>query len=148
MTAPKKAKRCPTCGEGQLEYSARRGRMFSFKGFDYPIPTTMKLVECSHCHELHLSPDEVEAIEGPIAETHQKRMAALVDESLKALEGIMAIGQLEKALHLSQGYLARARTKGDPSFPLAALLKILAEHPRKRDVLDELASLQPFGKRT
>lgn len=130
-TTKKTPTRCPACGEGELKYLARKGRTWCFKGFDYPIPASVKLVECAQCHEMPMKPAEVSAVEGPIAETHRKRMSALVDESLRALEPLVPVGQLEKQLHLSQGYLARARSKGEPSFQLAALLKIIADDPRK-----------------
>lgn len=139
-TSRRAAKRCPTCGEGKLKYVARKGRMWSFKGFDYPIPADVKLVECTHCHEMPMTPAEVNGFERPIAEAHRKRMAALVDESLRVLEPLVPVGQIEKDLHLSQGYLARARTKGEPSFQLAALLKIIAEDPTKLDSIAKLAN--------
>lgn len=67
--SPPATERCPSCGVGELEYFARAGRTFTFRGVDHPIPATMKLVECSHCGELPLTREEVEAIEGPIAAT-------------------------------------------------------------------------------
>src|SRR5262245_5789931 len=114
----KTSTKCPICGEGNLAYGARAGRVFAYKGFDYPIPSTTKLVECSACHELSMTPAEIEAIEGPIAALHRKRMTSSIDDSLRALERTIPVGQLEHLLHLSQGYLARARSKGEPSFPL------------------------------
>jgi hypothetical protein len=138
-TTPK-SKRCPVCGEGELQYFARAGRTYAYKGFDYAIPASMKLVECTHCHEIPMTPAEVDAVEAPIANLHQQRMAVLVDDSLKALQPLLPIGQLESALHLSQGYLARARTKGEASFQLVALLKILAADPKKLSFIADLAA--------
>jgi hypothetical protein len=85
-----------------------------------------------------MTPAEIEAIEGPIAELHQKRMTSSIDASLRALEGTIPVGRLEQVLHLSQGYLARARSKGEPSFALTALLALLAKDPRKVAALSEL----------
>ncbi|OGQ10700.1 MAG: hypothetical protein A2138_09295 [Deltaproteobacteria bacterium RBG_16_71_12] len=139
MTAKKpKTALCPACGKGTLEYRARAGRSFHYKGFEYPIASKMKLVECDTCGEMPMTPAEVAALEGPIAELHRERMAGLVDDALCRLEGRMTIGEIERALHLSQGYLARARTKGEPSFPLAALLHLLAEHPKALGELQRL----------
>jgi hypothetical protein len=130
---------CPACGHGKMLYRARAGRTFEYKGFEYPIPATLKLVECDACHEMPLTPAEVAEIEGPIAELHRGRMASLVDDALRRLEVHMTIGEIERALHLSQGYLARARTKGEPSFPLAALLYLLAQHPKNLGELQRLS---------
>ncbi len=140
MTSKKPKKQlCPSCGTGYLEYRARPGRTFEYKGFEYLIPEEMKLVECDSCHELPLTPAEIAEIEAPIAERHRERMATMVDDALRRLEGRMTIGEIERALHLSQGYLARARTKGEPSFPLAALLQLLASHPKTFGELQRLA---------
>jgi len=130
---------CPACGKGRLEYRARPGRTYEYKGFQYPIPAKMKLVECGNCHETPMTLAEVAAIEGPISKMHQERMAGLVDDALRRLKGRMTIGEIERALHLSQGYLARARSKGEPSFPLAALLHLLAEQPKNLAELRRLA---------
>lgn len=67
MTTQTKAARCPACGEGELTYVARDGRTWTFKGREYPIPADVKLVECSHCHEMPMTPAEVNAVEGAIA---------------------------------------------------------------------------------
>ena len=121
-------------------YGERAGRTYEFKGFEYPIPAGMKLVECTRCHEMPMTPAEIEAVEGPIAELHRERMARSLDQSLRVLEKKVSIGQIEKALHVSQGYLARARTKGEPSFQLVALLRLLAEEPKRGlAMLDDLA---------
>jgi len=64
MTIKKpKSAMCPACGEGQLVYGPRDGRTFEYKGFQYPIPTSMALVECTVCHEMPITPAEIEAIE-------------------------------------------------------------------------------------
>ena len=110
-TKPMPTSACPTCGKGELKYVARAGRTHSYKGFEYPIPARMKLVECTNCREMPLTPAEIDAVETPIAELHKKRMAELVDKSLKALASVVPVGELEEALHLSQGYLARARAR-------------------------------------
>jgi len=129
---------CPAWGKGTRGYPRRAGRSFHYKGLEYRISSKLKLVECDTCGEMPMTPAEVTAIEGPIAELHRERMAGLVDDALRRLEGRMTIGEIERALHLSQGYLARARTKGEPSFPLAALLHLLAEHPKALGELQRL----------
>jgi hypothetical protein len=139
-TKKKAASVCPVCGKGELKYFARAGRMYSYKGFDYPISASMKLVECTNCHEMPMTPAEIEAVEGPIAEHHQQRMADLLDKSLTKLTSVVPVGEIEEKLHLSQGYLARARKSGEPSFQLAALLQLLAEDPKK------LSSVAKLGK--
>jgi len=136
-TKPKSAM-CPVCGEGRLVYGPRSGRTFEYKGFEYPIPSSMALVECTNCHEMPMTPAEIAAIEKPISQLHRERMAGLVDDALRRLEGRITIGEIERMLHLSQGYLARARSKGEPSFPLAALLHLLAEHPKAMAELRDL----------
>jgi len=141
MTKKKKSPQttCPVCGVGELKFIAREGRVFEYKGFEYPIPAAMELVECMHCHDMPMTPSEVEAVEGPIAERHRQRMADLLDGSLREIERSVPIGDLERMLHLSQGYLARARSKAEPSFPLAALLKLLAKDPKNLRTLSEFA---------
>jgi hypothetical protein len=46
MTKKTPKRTCPICGVGELKYFARAGRTWPYKGFSYPIPRTMKLVEC------------------------------------------------------------------------------------------------------
>lgn len=133
-------KRCSSCGKAHVERVARAGRKYEYKGFDYDIPETMALRECPACHEMPMTLAEVEAIERPIALLHQQRLSEAVDRSLLVLEAKVPVGRLEQLLRLSQGYLARVRTKHEPSFQLAVLLKLLADDPTKLGALDELMS--------
>ena len=59
---------CPICGKGKLEYFARSGRMFEYQSNTYEISSTIKLVECTYCHELIMTPDEIEEVEGSISD--------------------------------------------------------------------------------
>jgi len=65
-----------------------------------------------------------------------------VDRSL-VLEMQVPVGRLEELLRLSQGYLARVRTKHEPSFQLAALLKLLADDPTKLGAVHQLLAEKP-----
>lgn len=136
-----KQKRCAECGEGTLQYGARPGRSFEYCGFMYEIPAEINLVECPVCHAMPMTVNEVDEVETAVAKMHQADMSRTVDESLTVLQGRIPIGQLEKILRLSQGYLARARTKAEPSVQLTMLLKLLASDPAKLSALREMFPL-------
>lgn len=58
---------CPICGRGTLLREAREGRTFGYMGERYPVPASMSLVECSYCHDMPMTPPEIETIEAAIA---------------------------------------------------------------------------------
>jgi len=140
---PRSPKRCSSCGNAHIERVARAGRKYEYKGFNYDIPATMALRECPSCHEMPMTLAEVEAIERPISLLHQQRLSEAVDRSLQVLEMQVPVGRLEELLRLSQGYLARVRTKHEPSFQLAALLKLLADDPTKLGAVHQLLAEKP-----
>ena len=130
-------KLCPNCGKDHIRRIARAGRAYEYKGFSYEIPAAMALKECPACHEMPMSVEEVEAVEAAVGAVHQQKLTAAVEGYVKVLETKMPIGVIEKYLKVSQGYLARVRSKrSEPSFQLVALLGLLAKSP------DELPKLE------
>lgn len=57
------AKKCATCGKGNCIRTARVGRVEEHDDFIIEIPAGMSLLECDACHEILMSPADMEALE-------------------------------------------------------------------------------------
>jgi hypothetical protein len=142
MTSPRQPKRCAECGKGHYHRTKRAGRFEDYKGFKVELPADVPLMECDVCHEILMTPRDMETL-APIVEaahrSHLQKVAAQAIETLVARE--RTIASVERKLHLSNGYLSRLRNGSvDPGYQLVALLVLLAQDPDALGNLDTWVS--------
>jgi hypothetical protein len=141
-------KRCATCGQGHYRRTKRPGRFEEYKGIRVELPADVALVECEACHEILMSPRDMDLLEPIIEAAHRAHLhqaaARAIDTLVKHERTVAAV---ERRLHLSNGYLSRLRNGSvDAGYQLVALLVLLAEQPQTLERLDSLVAATPSAR--
>jgi hypothetical protein len=122
---------------------ARAGRRMPFRTMAaLPVPASLAIPTCDHCHTEWIDPKTAHAIDKALqvayADELHKRLEVAVDSILTAAE--IPQRRLEQLLGLSAGYLSRLRgRRGDASAQIVSVLALLAHDPKRR--LKELDQL-------
>lgn len=125
--------RCVQCREGMVRPMTGPGRTTWMGNLrELPIPDQIATLGCESCGAQYIGAEAASVTEAvrPTYEARLRELAASAADAL--LRAGSRSGDLERLLGLSQGYLARVRSRKAPSEGLTLLLMLLAEKPRAR----------------
>ena len=142
-------KRCSTCGQGHYRRTKRAGRFEEYKGIRVELPADIALVECDACHEILMSPYDIDLLDPILEAAHRSHLQQVAARAIDILvKHAHTVAAVERRLHLSNGYLSRLRNGSvDAGYQLVALLVLLAEQPQMLERLDSLVSASPSLER-
>jgi hypothetical protein len=133
--------KCAACGVGNVAPVARAGRVWRYKQLDLEVPATLVVRTCDNCGEEYIRPSEAKAFDAAMEPVYRETVREKLVAALLALEPVGPMTRIERALHLSEGYLSKlklGRAEASPS--LVSSLGLLAANPQSLVVLEAMWS--------
>ncbi len=130
--------KCPACGEKALSLRTGAGRTMRHRNMEVAVPDDFALPECTACGARPLDMKTVKRLDPILEQAYADRLCAAVEADIDALAGLRPLYEWERVLNLSAGYLSKLRGSKTPSAQLAALLRLLANHPERARELESL----------
>lgn len=119
--------KCAACGVGNVAPLARAGRVWRYKQIDLAVPETLVVRTCDNCGEEYVHASEAKAFDAAMEPLYRETVREKLVAALIALEPLGSMSRIERALHLSDGYLSKlkqGRAEASPS--LVSLLGLVA----------------------
>lgn len=129
---------CPVCGKKALARRKGPGRTMKHRNMLVPVPDDFELPECSSCGARPLDWRTAERLDPLLEDAYQSRLASMAEADVASLAELRPLYEWERLLNLSAGYLSKLRGAKKPSAQLAALLRLLVNHPERRHELESL----------
>ncbi len=131
--------KCAECGVGNVSPVARPGRVWRYKQIDVAVPETLVVRTCDNCGEEYTNPSEAKLFDAAMEPIYRETVREKLVAALVALEALGPMTRIERALHLSEGYLSKlklGRAEASPS--LVSSLGLLAANPQSLVVLEAM----------
>lgn len=87
---PTPAKLCAQCGKGHYRRTARPGRTEEYNGIEVEIPADVALLECDACHEILMSPKDMEVLSHIFEATTARAVKQILPLAPLTVEEIIA----------------------------------------------------------
>lgn len=131
--------KCAECGVGNVSPVARAGRVWRYKQIDLEVPEALVVRTCDNCGEEYTNPSEAKVFDAAMEPIYRETVREKLVAALVALEPVGPMTRIERALHLSEGYLSKlklGRAEASPS--LVSSLGLLAANPQSLSVLEAM----------